>query len=398
VAEGPPEASPQNPQNLTALGFVGISDPLRSTVRETVRRCQAAGVRIIILTGDHPSTARAIAGEAGLLTPSHDGVLRADELAGLSAEDPGSRLKGVAVVARATPLDKLRLIEGLRQQGHVVAMTGDGVNDAPSLRLADVGVAMGRSGTEVARQASDVVLTDDDFATLVEALVEGRGFWRNMRNALALLLGGNVGEVALAVGASLLGFGSPLNAAQILIVNMITDALPSLAVVLQRPHHRNLAGLSREGLSALDRGLRRDVVRRGVATGVPSLAAFLVMQALARQAEAGSVAFTSVVATQLAQTLEVGRVEGTLSPQVLGAVAGSLAVLFATVTFPPLRNVLGLQTPSPLGWGVITAASGSAVVISRAISVLSSAFETPGPDEPTPLLRRLLIYTTGQTG
>jgi cation-transporting ATPase I len=375
VAEASSAANPHHPQELTALGFVGISDPLRATVPDTVRRCHAAGVRIIILTGDHPATARAIAAEAGLLTPGHDAVLRADDLAGLAAEELGGRLDGVAVVARATPLDKLRIIEGLQRRGHVVGMTGDGVNDAPSLRLANVGVAMGRSGTEVARQASDLVLTDDDFATLVEALVEGRGFWRNMRNALALLLGGNVGEVALGVGASLMGFGSPLNAAQILIVNMITDALPSLAVVLQRPHHRNLAGLSREGLSALDRGLRRDVLRRGVATGVPSLAAFLLMQGMGRPTEAGSVAFTSVIATQLAQTLEVGRVEGTLSPQVLGAVAGSLGVLLGTVTIPPLRNVLGLQTPSLFGWGAITAAAGSAVVISRAISMLTNPRE-----------------------
>jgi magnesium-transporting ATPase (P-type) len=385
VAEGPAEANPHNPQGLTALGFVGISDPLRPAVSGTVQRCQAAGIRIIILTGDHPSTARAIAGEAGLLTPGHDRVLRAEDLAGLAAEELDSCLEGVAVVARATPLDKLRIIEGLQRRGHVVAMTGDGVNDAPSLRLADVGVAMGRSGTEVARQAADVVLTDDDFATLVEALVEGRGFWRNMRNALALLLGGNVGEVGLGVGASLLGFGPPLNAAQILIVNMITDALPSLAVVLQQPHHRNLAGLSREGLSALDQGLRRDVLRRGVATGVPSLAAFLLMQGMGRQVEAGSVAFTSVVATQLAQTLEVGRVEGTLSREVFGAVAGSLAVLLGTVTIPPLRNILGLQTPSAVGWGTITAAAGSAVVISRVFTALSSAFEAGTRDQQTPL-------------
>jgi calcium-translocating P-type ATPase len=398
VAEGPAEANPNNPQELTALGFAGISDPLRPAVQGTVRRCQAAGIRIIILTGDHPSTARAIAAEAGLLAPGHDGVVRADDLAGLSAEELGSRLEGVAVVARATPLDKLRIIEGLQRRGHVVAMTGDGVNDAPSLRLADVGVAMGRSGTEVARQAADLVLTDDDFATLVEALVEGRGFWRNMRNALALLLGGNAGEVALAVGASLMGFGSPLNAAQILIVNMITDALPSLAVVLQRPHHRNLAGLAREGLSALDTGLRRDVLRRGVATGLPSLAAFLLMQGMGRQAEAGSVAFTSVVATQLAQTLEVGQVQGTLSPQVVGAVGGSLAVLFSTVAFPPLRNLLGLQTPSVFGWVAITAAAASAVVISRVVSVLQTILEADGKDSETALGFRRVISILGQAG
>jgi calcium-translocating P-type ATPase len=378
VAEGPPDADPQRPQGLTALGFLGISDPLRPAVRDAVRRCQAAGIRIVMLTGDHPATARAIAQEAGLLGAGQN-VLRAADLAELSPADLDRRLEGVAVVARATPLDKLRIIESFQRRGHVVAMTGDGVNDAPSLRLANVGVAMGRTGTEVARQASDLVLADDDFATLVEALVEGRGFWRNMRNALALLLGGNAGEVALGVGASLLGFGSPLNAAQILIVNMITDALPSLAVVLQRPHHRNLAGLAREGLSALDTGLRRDVFRRGVATGVPSLAAFLLMHGIGQPAQASSVAFTSVVATQLAQTVEVGQVEGTLSPQVFAAVAGSVAVLLSTVTFPPVRNVLGLQTPSTVGWGAIGAAAGAAVVISRAITTVMGLWKSDRP-------------------
>jgi len=372
VAEGPPQASPQDPQGLTALGFVAISDPLRPAVPWAVRRCLAAGVRVLMLTGDHPATARAIADEAGLLLPGHDEVLRAVELAELPPDELDRRLERAAVVARAAPLDKLRIIESLRRRGHVVAMTGDGVNDAPALRLADVGVAMGRTGTEVARQASDLVLTDDDFATLVEALVEGRGFWRNMRNALGLLLGGNAGELGLVAGASLMGFGAPLSAAQILLVNMITDALPSLAVVLQRPEHRNLAGLAREGLSALDQGLRYDVLRRGLATGLPSLGSYLLMQGLAGPEQASAVAFTSVVATQLAQTLDVGRVEGILSRSVMGAVAGSAALLVSVVTVPPLRNFLGLLAPSVLGWSVVGGASVTAVVLSRLISSLGS--------------------------
>ncbi len=244
----------------------------------------------------------------------------------------------MSVIARATPLDKLRIVESLRRRGHVVAMTGDGVNDAPALRLADVGVAMGKSGTEVARQAADVVLLDDDFAALVEALVEGRGFWGNMRNALGLLLGGNAGELGLIVGGSLLGFGPPLTPVQILLVNLITDALPCVAVVLQRPQHRNLAGLAREGLSALDTSIRMDVIRRGIATTLPSLAAYALMRGVAGPELASAVGFTSVVTTQLAQTIDMGRVEGTLSGSVAAAVAGSMALLVGSVVVPPVAG------------------------------------------------------------
>jgi magnesium-transporting ATPase (P-type) len=382
VAEGPAGASVENPRDLTALGFLGISDPLRHTVPEAVRRCQAAGIRVLMLTGDHPATARAIAGEAGLLVRGRRAVVRAADLVGLAPAVLDERLEGVAVVARATPLDKLNIIESLRRRGHVVAMTGDGVNDAPSLRLADVGVAMGRTGTEVARQAADLVLTDDDFAALVEALVEGRGFWRNMRNALGLLLGGNAGELSLIVGASLMGFGAPLNAPQILLVNLITDALPSIAVVLQRPHHRNLAGLAREGLSALDRGLRRDVFRRAVATGVPSLGAYLAMQVLGGPDQASAAAFTSVIATQLAQTLEVGRVEGLLSRPIINAVGASVGLLVGTMMAPPLRNTFGLLPLAPLGWGVTGVSAAAAVVLSRAISALGSFRAAAVADRP----------------
>ena len=299
----------------------------------------------------------------------------------------------MAVIARAAPLDKLRIIESLRRRGHIVAMTGDGVNDAPSLRLADVGVAMGRGGTEVARQAADVVLMDDDFATLVEALVEGRGFWRNMRNALGLLLGGNAGELGLIVGVTAAGFGSPLTTAQILIVNMITDALPSLAVVLQRPEHRNLARLAREGLSALDRGLHRDVLRRGLATALPSLVAYFVTHGTSGPQQASAVAFTSVVANQLAQTLEVGRVEGILSRSVVYAVAGSVALLVSSVTVPPVRNFLGVVSPTLPNWGIVGLSSVGAVLVSRLVSALEGFRPTvsttlPGANQLLRLLDR----------
>ena len=369
VAEGAPEEDANDPARLVALGFVGIADPLRPNVRNAVRRCHEAGIRVVMLTGDSPATARAIAREAGLLNGhGASDILTGNEIAALENGELDRRLEQAAVIARVTPLDKVRIVESLQRHGHTVAMTGDGVNDAPALRLADVGVAMGRGGTEVARQAADVVLADDDFATLVEALVEGRSFWRNIRRALGLLLGGNLGELGLVVGASVMGFPAPLITRQILAVNLITDALPALSVALQPPENRHLAGLAREGTAALDAPLRRDVIRRGAATALPALAAYLVAQGISGLPQARAVAFASIVATQLAQTLDAGRAEGTLTRPVLAAVSGSAGLLVAALTVAPLRTLLGLTALTPSGWALVVAGSAAAVLFSRLLA------------------------------
>jgi cation-transporting P-type ATPase I len=363
VAEGPPDTAIDNPEGLTALGFVGISDPLRVTAPIAIRRCHEAGVHVIMITGDHPATARAIAQESGLLNGGGE-ILTGTELAELDDDELGKHLEHTAVIARATPLDKLRIIECLRSKGHTVAMTGDGVNDAPALRLADVGVAMGAGSTEVARQTADVVITNDDFSTLVEAFVEGRSFWRNIRRSLGLLLGGNLGELGLVVGASLLGLDSPLTTRQILAVNMITDILPALAVALQPPEHRNLAGLRREGAAALDKPLGSDILKRATISAVPSLATYLLMRS-SGVPQARTAAFASIVATQLAQTLEVGRSEGSLTRSVASAVVGSASVLFAALVVPGLRDFLNLAALSPLGWGLVGGGAVGALGLSR---------------------------------
>ncbi|HEV2093186.1 MAG TPA: HAD-IC family P-type ATPase [Rubrobacter sp.] len=376
VAEGPADVPLDDPHGLVALGFLGISDPLRPAVPEAVRRCHDAGVRVVMLTGDHPATARSIAREAGL--PS-EVILTGSEMAELDDGELDRRLERSTVVARVTPLDKLRIVESLQRLGHTVAMTGDGVNDAPALRLADVGVAMGRGGTEVARQTADVVLADDDFSTLVEALVEGRSFWRNIRRALGLLLGGNLGELGLEVGASVLGLASPLTARQIIAMNLVTDVLPALAVALQQPEHRDLSALAREGAAALDVPLRGDILRRGTATAAPSLAAYLLALRSGGLPEARTVAFASIVATQLAQTLDAGRVEGGLNRSVLGAVSGSAGLLAAALTLRPLRDFFGLTTPTPLGLGLVGAGALVAVLLGRA----RSSARLTGPLHPS---------------
>ncbi|MGZ3603165.1 MAG: HAD-IC family P-type ATPase, partial [Ktedonobacterales bacterium] len=343
----------------------------------TVRRCREAGVRVIMLTGDHPSTARSIAREAGLLDGVADdgSLLTGTEIAELHNGDLDTALERAVVIARATPLDKVRIVESLQRRGHTVAMTGDGVNDAPALRLADVGVAMGRGGTEVARQIADVVLADDDFSTLVDALVEGRSFWHNTRRALGLLLGGNLGELGLVVGATAMGFAVPMTARQILIVNMITDLLPGLAIALQPPEHRNLAGLAREGTSALAKPLTNEVMRRGALTAGPSLAAYVLSRASGTPAQAQTVAFASVIATQLAQTLDAGWSEGHLTNAMVGAVGSSAAFTAGALALPPLRQFVGLAVPGPAGWALI----GGSTLAALALSRLLAAPQLPAP-------------------
>jgi cation-transporting ATPase I len=364
VCEGNAGGDADNPHELTALGFLGIADPLRPGVGEAVGRCREAGIRLIMLTGDHPATARAIATEAGL-SVGEDDPLVGDELADFDDTELDDRLERASVVARITPIDKVRIVESLQRRGHTVAMTGDGVNDAPALRLADVGVAMGRQGTEVARQAGDVVLADDEFGTLVEALVEGRSFWQNMRRALALLLGGNLGEIGLVVGASVMGLPSPLSPRQILAVNLVSDVLPAVSVAVQPPEHRRLSRLAREGTAALDRPLRVEILGRGGATAAPSLAAY----ALAGRsgAQPHTVAFLSVVSTQLAQTLDLGRLEGRLSGSVGGAVGATVGLLTLAVMLPSLRGFFGLALPTPRAIALVGGGAAAAAGLGRTL-------------------------------
>lgn len=378
AAERPVGSPVTDPHSLTALGFIGISDPLRPTVRAAVRTCSEAGIRVLMLTGDHPATARAIAREAGLLSSGYE-VLTGEEIAALHNGELDDRLERAAVIARATPLDKVRIVESLQRRGHTVAMTGDGVNDAPALRLADVGVAMGRAGTEVARQTADVVLVDDDFATLVQALVEGRSYWRNVRRALGLLVGGNLGELGLVVGASLLGLASPLTARQVLGVNLITDVLPGLAVSLQQPEHNELTGLAREGTAALGRPLRNDILRRAGTTAAPSLAAYLLSLATGNAAQAGSIAFASIVTTQLAQTLDAARTPNGMNRPMVGAVGGSVGLLGAAVALPPLRDFLGLTLPTPFGWALVGASTLASLALHRVFAPLPASLPPRAP-------------------
>lgn len=231
--------SSENPQDygetdLVFGGLVGMIDPPREEAKEAVSRCRAAGIRPVVMTGDHPETAMAIAREIGIAIAG-DRVVTGQELNSISDKDLASGLEANVVYARVTAEDKLRVVKAWQQRGEVVAMTGDGINDAPAIKVADIGIAMGISGTDVTKETADMVLTDDNFASIVNAIQEGRGIFDNIQKVVHYLLSCNAGEILLMLSAAIAGWPVPLTAVQILWINLVTDGLPALALGLDPP-------------------------------------------------------------------------------------------------------------------------------------------------------------------
>ena len=220
-------------REMTFLGLVGMIDPPRPEVQAAIRQCEDAGIKVVMITGDHVSTAKAIARELGLLKTGC--VVSGAELETIGDEAFKSKVEGIEVYARVSPAHKLRVVSALQERGHVAAMTGDGVNDAPALKKADLGIAMGITGTDVTKEAAAMTLTDDNFASIVAAVEEGRAIFSNIKKYLMYLLSSNIGEIGLMAGASLLGLPLPLSAVQLLYVNLATDGLPALALAVDPP-------------------------------------------------------------------------------------------------------------------------------------------------------------------
>jgi Ca2+-transporting ATPase len=220
-------------KDMTLLGLVGMIDPPRPEAQAAVRECEQAGIKVIMITGDHPLTAKAVADELGL--SKHGRVVTGPELEAMSDDELHRAVESIEVCARVSPAHKLRVVTALQKKGQVVAMTGDGVNDAPALKKADIGIAMGITGTDVSKEAAAMTLTDDNFASIVAAVEEGRGIFSNIKKYLMYLLSSNIGEIGLMAGATLAGLPLPLTAVQLLYVNLATDGLPALALAVDPP-------------------------------------------------------------------------------------------------------------------------------------------------------------------
>ncbi len=352
-------------RELTFLGLVGMMDPPRKGVREAVETCKRAGIRAVMITGDHRLTATAIAREIGLWEPG-DEAITGSEIGALDDAELARRVSKLRVFARTTAEQKLRIVRAFKQRGHVVAMTGDGVNDAPALREAHIGVAMGRGGTDVARQAADIVLADDNFATIVAAVQEGRAIYRNIQKFILFLLSSNMGLLVAVFVVSFIGRWPPLTPLMILWINLVTNGLPALALGIDPPDR----GLMLEPPRSPEDGLlsRRDFAAIGY-VGVAMGAAAIVLYVAAERAggalePARALAFSVLALSPLfhawscrSATASIGSLRPVVSVPLVVACSVSAMIHFVAVLIPSLRPIFRTFELSAKDWLVLLALS-----------------------------------------
>jgi Ca2+-transporting ATPase len=288
-------------QQLVFVGLSGMIDPPRKEVRDAIAICRQAGIKTVMITGDHQTTAEAIAGQLGIL-PRGGVAVNGRQLAAMTDEQLDREVDNIYVYARVSPEHKLRIVKSLQRQGHVVAMTGDGVNDAPAIKASDIGIAMGITGTDVSKEASALVLSDDNFATIVAAIEEGRGIYENIRKFIRYLLASNVGEILTMFLAMMAGLPLPLVPIQILWVNLVTDGLPAMALGVDQAEKdlmKHKPRSAKENIFA--RRLGWKILSRGFLIGICTLGAFWITlrENPGNLIEAQTVAFATLVMAQL---------------------------------------------------------------------------------------------------
>ncbi|NLF05236.1 MAG: cation-translocating P-type ATPase [Actinomycetales bacterium] len=380
---------------LEFLGLVGMIDPPREQVPGAVAECTSAGITTVMITGDHAATAEAIAGQIGLLDavgpvrfdegpaspalgPARE-VITGRDVAAMSDDELAARVDQIAVYARVSPEDKVRIVEAWRARGAVVAMTGDGVNDAPALQRADIGCAMGVVGTDVAKDAADIVLTDDNFATIVAAVREGRRIEANVLKAISFLLSSNVGEVLALVVAIALGWLAPLAATHILLVNLVTDGAPALALGVDPADKDVMRRGPSRGTHIFTKGRVRRILYQGATFAVVTLAAFQLGGAGVRGPLelAQTMAFATLALSQVVHSFSVRSVTRSVfvdppwRNQMLMLAAGfSAAVVAVCIAVPGLNDTLGF-VPLTIGqWGGVLALSVAPLFVVEAVKAL----------------------------
>ena len=354
VAIKPLDSIPGNPSpeilenNLTLVGLIGLIDPPRPEAKEAVKICRRAGIRTVMITGDHITTATAIAKELGVLKGNEKAVTGA-EIEKLTDEEFSNIIEDISVYARVTPEDKIRIVKLWQKKGHIVAMTGDGVNDAPALKAADIGCAMGVTGTDVAKGAADMTLTDDNFATIVSAVKEGRGIFDNIRKTAHYLISCNIGEV-LSVFLGMIIFKMPIFAAiQLLWINLVSDTAPALALGLENAEYDIMERKPRaknEGI--FSGGLGIDVVWQGAVFGIITLVSYAVGLKLMGSGAAETMAFLTLAFSQIIHAFDIRSEHslfkaGFFSNKFMLGAAGISTFLIFIIILTPLRSLFKLE-------------------------------------------------------
>lgn len=348
-------------KDLIFAGFFGMIDPPRPGVFQAIQKCEKAGIRVVMITGDHRHTAVAIARQLGILKSGEE-VVTGAELDMLSDKEFGRRIDGYRVFARVNPEHKLRIVRGLKAKGHIVAMTGDGVNDAPAVKEADIGIAMGRSGTEVTREAASLVLADDNFNTIVAAVEEGRSIYDNIRKFIRFLLGCNLGEILTMFLAMLFGLPLPLKPIQILWVNLVTDGLPALALGIDPPEGKVMSRPPRAPTENIfGRGLWLKIISKGFIIGITSLIVFIFIYFDSKNlVYAQSMALATLIITQLiyvfecrSEYLPVWGKKQSSNVFLVAAVSTSVFLLFCILYNSLLRDLFSTYPLSVEDWLLI---------------------------------------------
>ncbi|WP_225810867.1 cation-translocating P-type ATPase [Streptomyces spinosus] len=367
---------PEQPlHDLEFVGLLALSDVPRETSTALVNGLNGAGVRPVMLTGDHPQTARAIAADLGW--PEDTVVVTGDELAAADRASRARMLRDAGVVARVAPEQKLQVVEALRDAGRVVGMVGDGANDAAAIRAADIGVGINARGSAAARNAADIVLTDDDLTVLIDAVGEGRALWHSVADAIAILIGGNAGEVGFGILGTLLSGRAPLSTRQMLMVNLFTDLFPSMAVAVTEKEGEADLGHVEEAAGVLGDPLLRQIRHRALTTCLGALTAWLIGRFTPGTARrSGTMALCGVVGTQLVQTFLDRRDSRLVQITSLG----SAVALVAVVQTPGVSRVFGCTPLGPVAWAGVVAAIALALAGQRALPGLERAVGRLLPD------------------
>jgi P-type Ca2+ transporter type 2C len=363
-------------RNMTFIGFAGMIDPPRSEAKEAVRRCIDAGIRPVMITGDHPLTAEAIARELGILRDGR--VMTGAMLNSITDEELRTLAASVSVYARVAPEHKLRIVEALQKNGEVVAMTGDGVNDAPALKKADIGISMGITGTDVSKEASAMMLTDDNFASIVAAVEEGRGIYDNIKKYLTYLLSSNIGELGLMTFATFMGIPLPLTAVQILYVNLATDGLPALALAVD-PAERDI--MKRKPNDPKKGIFSRPVVllmlTGGIWSSFVNLSLFQWALASGRSlVESMTMTFVSLVLIQFFKAYNFRSEKDSILKRPFAnrwlnlAVAWELVLLGLIILLPVLRKPFGTFLLSAEDWLIVIAAAATVIPVIETVKFI----------------------------